>query len=33
MAKKDLLGGALWEAYSKKVAIRMDNPTNRGELT
>ncbi len=33
MAKKDLLGGALWEAYSKKVAARMDNPTNRGELT
>ncbi len=33
MAQKDLLGGALWEAYSKKVAARMDNPTNRGELT
>jgi len=33
MAKKDLLGGALWEAYSKKVAARMDNPVNRGELT
>jgi len=33
MAKKDLLGGALWEAYSKKVAARMDNPKNRGELT
>ena len=27
------MGGALWEAYSKKVAARMDNPTNRGELT
>jgi len=33
MPKKDLIGGALWEAYSKKVAARMDNPTNRGELT
>jgi NifU-like protein len=33
MAKNDLLGGALWEAYSKKVAARMDNPANRGELT
>jgi NifU-like protein len=33
MAKKDLLGGALWESYSKKVSARMDNPTNRGELT
>ncbi len=33
MAKNDLIGGALWEAYSKKVAARMDNPKNRGELT
>ncbi|HAM34918.1 MAG TPA: iron-sulfur cluster assembly scaffold protein NifU [Elusimicrobia bacterium] len=33
MPKKDLIGGALWEAYSKKVAARMDNPANRGELT
>ncbi|MFA6003459.1 MAG: iron-sulfur cluster assembly scaffold protein [Elusimicrobiota bacterium] len=33
MSKKDLIGGALWERYSKKVAARMDNPTNRGELT
>jgi NifU-like protein len=33
MAKKDLLGGALWESYSKKVSARIDNPINRGELT
>lgn len=33
MAKDNLIGGALWEQYSKKVAARMDNPTNRGELT
>jgi NifU-like protein len=33
MAKKDLIGGALWEQYSRKVAARMDDPKNRGELT
>lgn len=33
MAKNDLLGGALWDAYSKKVAQRMDNPTHLGVLT
>jgi len=33
MPKNDLIGGALWEQYSKKVAARMDNPVNRGELT
>lgn len=33
MAKKDLLGGALWDAYSNKVAQRMDNPTHLGVLT
>ena len=33
MAKKDLLGGSLWEHYSHKVAEKMDNPKNRGEIT
>lgn len=33
MAKNDLLGGALWDAYSAKVAQRMDNPTHLGVLT
>ncbi|HIV49626.1 iron-sulfur cluster assembly scaffold protein [uncultured Helicobacter sp.] len=33
MAKNDLLGGALWDAYSKKVSERMDNPTHLGVLT
>ncbi len=33
MAKNDLVGGALWDAYSKKVAQRMDNPTHLGVLT
>ena len=33
MAKTDLIGGALWDAYSKKVAQRMDNPTHLGVLT
>lgn len=33
MAKKDLLGGSLWEQYSHKVADRMNNPLNRGEIT
>lgn len=33
MAKNDLVGGALWDAYSKKVAARMDNPTHLGVLT
>lgn len=33
MAKKDLLGGSLWEEYSHKVADRMNNPVNRGEIT
>ncbi|MBF0104969.1 MAG: iron-sulfur cluster assembly scaffold protein [Deltaproteobacteria bacterium] len=33
MAKKDLIGGALWEQYSNKVSQRMDNPTYRGEIT
>jgi NifU-like protein len=33
MAKKDLLGGSLWEHYSNKVAGHMDNPVHRGEIT
>ncbi|MGC8764649.1 MAG: iron-sulfur cluster assembly scaffold protein, partial [Brevinematia bacterium] len=33
MAKQDLLGGTLWEQYSQKVADRMNNPRNRGEIT
>jgi NifU-like protein len=33
MGKNDLLGGSLWEHYSHKVADRMNNPVNRGEIT
>ena len=33
MAKNDLIGGALWDAYSNKVSERMDNPTQYLELT
>jgi NifU-like protein len=33
MAKGDLIGGALWEEYSKKVSQLMDNPNNRGEIS
>lgn len=33
MAKNNLIGGALWEQYSKKVTDRMNNPSNFGELT
>ncbi|MFA6318137.1 MAG: iron-sulfur cluster assembly scaffold protein [Elusimicrobiota bacterium] len=33
MSKDDLIGGALWEHYSKKVSERMDNPRHRGEIT
>lgn len=33
MGKDTLLGGALWDAYSKKVQERMDNPTHLGVLT
>jgi len=33
MAKKDLIGGALWEQYSAKVSKRMDNPLFRGEIS
>lgn len=33
MAKNDLIGGSIWEEYSKKVAELMDNPKHRGEIT
>lgn len=33
MAKNNLIGGALWDAYSKKVQERMDNPTHLGVIT
>jgi NifU-like protein len=33
MAKGDLIGGALWDEYSKKVSELMDNPKNRGEIS
>lgn len=33
MAKSDLIGGELWEQYSSKVADRMNNPRNFGDLT
>ncbi|MDR1912804.1 MAG: iron-sulfur cluster assembly scaffold protein [Helicobacteraceae bacterium] len=33
MSKDNLIGGALWEEYSNKVAQRMDAPIHRGEIT
>lgn len=33
MAKGDLIGGALWEQYSKIVSDKMNNPVHRGEIT
>lgn len=33
MGKGSLIGGSLWEQYSQEVSRRMDNPTNRGEIT
>lgn len=33
MAKNDLIGGTLWEAYSRKVNDRMSNPRHLGEIT
>jgi len=33
MAKNDLVGGSLWEQYSKKVTDRVINPSYMGELT
>ncbi len=33
MAKKDLIGGSLWEQYSDKVTQRMVNPAFMGDIT
>lgn len=33
MAKSDLVGGSLWEQYSKKVNDRMSNPKHMGEIS
>ncbi len=33
MAKNDLIGGSLWDEYSKKVQELMNNPKNQGEIT
>jgi len=33
MGKADLIGGALWEQYSRKVNERMTNPRYLGEIT
>jgi len=33
MAKNDLIGLSLWEAYSKKVHDRMNDPVHRGSFT
>ena len=33
MAKDDLIGGSLWERYSKKVKEHMNNPLHRGEIS
>jgi NifU-like protein len=33
MAKNDLIGGTLWESYSRKVNDRMLNPRHLGEIT
>lgn len=33
MSKDNLIGGTLWEQYSKKVIERMNNPKNMGEIT
>lgn len=33
MAKDSLIGGSIWEAYSKKVQRLMNHPQNMGELT
>jgi NifU-like protein len=33
MAKADIFGDALWDQYSSKVADRMNNPRNSGEIT
>jgi NifU-like protein len=33
MSKSDLIGGTLWESYSRKVNDRMLNPRHLGEIT
>jgi len=33
MGKNELIGGTLWEQYSRKVAARMNAPVHRGEIT
>jgi len=33
MAKNDILGDSLWDAYSNKVTTLMNNPQNQGEIT
>jgi NifU-like protein len=33
MAKHDLIGGSLWEQYSKKVSDRMNHPAHMGEIS
>lgn len=33
MAKNQLIGGSIWEEYSKKVQDRMNNPKFMGEIT
>ncbi|MGE4395970.1 MAG: iron-sulfur cluster assembly scaffold protein [Sulfurimonas sp.] len=33
MAKNDLLGASLWDAYSNKVTTLMNNPKHQGEIT
>ena len=33
MAKDDLLGASLWDAYSNKVTTLMNNPRNQGEIS
>lgn len=33
MAKEDLLGASLWDAYSNKVTTLMNNPQHQGEIS
>ena len=33
MAKNDIIGDSLWDAYSNKVTELMNNPKNQGEIT
>ena len=32
MAKADILGDSLWDAYSNKVTTLMNNPQHQGEI-